>query len=180
MSKQLASTTAKSSWLHFSLPTSTSNLDPFWLPSVLHIHRLSRFIQMLFIQVNSWLRYNKFTFFFFWLYLRLILYCTGQVLVHIFKRGLSYQVNCQQPLFLLSPAVTLTVFCMEIAWCLTLPETLLSFSGWWPWLLAGGQRINFRLSCCAQSATSWITGSNRCFSFRSLRTIIGWKITCFT
>ena len=76
-----------------------------WLPSVLHVHRLRNFIQKLFIQDNTWLRHSKFTICVCVcvcvLYLRLIPYCMGQVLVHIFKRGLSYQVNCQQPLFLL-------------------------------------------------------------------------------
>ena len=50
-----------------------------------------------FLELSCWLHNKFFSFFFFWQYLRWILYCTEQVLVHIFKRVLSYQGNCQYP-----------------------------------------------------------------------------------
>ena len=142
----MASTSGKSSWLHFCLPTSTSNLRSFvWLLSVLHIHRLSSYIQKLFIQVNTLLVYSKFTICVCVcvcaLYLRLIPYSIRQVLVHIFKRGADAKAELPRQLSTAplsfaevlvptSPAVTLTVFCMETARHLTLQEALLCYSVW--------------------------------------------------
>ena len=75
------------------------------------------------------------------LYLRLILYGIRQVLVHIFKRGADAKpelprklstapLSFAEVLVPTSPAVTLTVFCMETARHLTLREALLCYSVW--------------------------------------------------